>query len=228
MVQNRFNLIIIIAALTILCVLSCNDGVRTTNILSKEQNKDFENAFIVNDLLSHFYENNIGQLKYLLVDPPGCPPRYKCLAQSGEIYIVKTFESINYFRPNKFLYTTQYVNDSNIIINSTRLKNDVFPIEKCHKFFNKKYPIPYFESYNFKLGGEYIEKVVDGKTVGEYTYSIPSDLEVYVIEAEPGNFWKEKCPEPRPESLKEWKNGYSKGIAISKKEKLIVYWVIIW
>lgn len=226
MVQNRFNLIIIFTGVISLSVFNCYE--KNTNILSNEEKKDFENSFIVNDLLSHFYENRKGQLKYLLINPPGCPPRYKCLSQSGQIYIVNTYNSINHFQLNNFLYNTQYVNDSNIIINKARLKNDIFPIKKCHNYFNKKYPIPYFESYNFKLGGEYIEKVVDGKTVGEYTYSIPSDLEVYVIEAEPGNFWKEKCPEPRPESLKEWKNGYSKGIAISKKEKLIVYWVIIW
>jgi hypothetical protein len=53
-------------------------------------------------------------------------------------------------------------------------------------------------------------------------------LQVYVIASESGNFWKGDYKENRPESLKEWRNGYSRGIATSEKQNMIVYWTMIW
>ena len=57
---------------------------------------------------------------------------------------------------------------------------------------------------------------------------LPDDFIIYVIDAEPGIYMKEKyCTEglglPR-----KWKNGYSKGIAVSMDRKLIIYWIEIW
>ena len=40
--------------------------------------------------------------------------------------------------------------------------------------------------------------------------------------------FKNKCDEKRPKFLKEWRHGYSKGIAVSDKENLIVFWTMIW
>jgi len=51
---------------------------------------------------------------------------------------------------------------------------------------------------------------------------------VFVLGAEAGDFWKESCNENRPESLLEWKHGYSKGIAISEEKDILIYWTIVW
>ncbi len=73
-----------------------------------------------------------------------------------------------------------------------------------------------------------MEVTVDKDQYVVDTYYVPSDLQVHVVDARAGNFWKNDCNEYRPESLKEWKHGYSKGFATSKKENIIVYWTMIW
>ena len=76
----------------------------------------------------------------------------------------------------------------------------------------------------------FIEKNVEVDEVPyfDYTYTIPSDLQVYVIEAEAGDFWKVNCNEQRQESLKEWKHGYSRGFATSEEGNILVFWAMIW
>jgi hypothetical protein len=161
--------------------------------------------------------------------PPSCPPSYKCRAQYGELYLITIRDSVTEVGlRNNFLFKTYYQVDSNIIINQTELRRDMFPVEKCNKSFDKKYPIPYFESYDFNLGEKTFEKVIDGEKYVYDVYTIPGDLEVFVIEAKAGDFWKENCNENRPESLQVWKHGYSKGIAISEKKDLMVYWTMVW
>lgn len=34
--------------------------------------------------------------------------------------------------------------------------------------------------------------------------------------------------EPLDYMPKGWKNGYSKGICVNKKERVVIYWLIIW
>jgi hypothetical protein len=58
--------------------------------------------------------------------------------------------------------------------------------------------------------------------------NVPDDLEVFVIKAEHGYFWKKKFDLERPNTLGIWKNGYSCGIAISRKSNMIIYWMKAW
>ena len=53
-------------------------------------------------------------------------------------------------------------------------------------------------------------------------------MQVYVQEAEQGSFWKVDADVYRPNTMGEWKHGYSKGTAISKEENIIVFWFIVW
>jgi hypothetical protein len=104
-----------------------------------------------------------------------------------------------------------------------------FKVEKCNKFYKDKYPIPYFEKIDFGLGlKRRKDTVINKQRYFTSTYFIPTDLEIYVISAQAGNYWKVDCKEKRPESLKNWINGYSRGIAISNKENLLIYWVMVW
>lgn len=93
-----------------------------------------------------------------------------------------------------------------------------------------KYPIPYFENWDFGLGESKTEKMTDdnGKTYYQTYFNIPSDLKVYVLSSNPENPIASKFDVNRPESLKEWKHGYSSGIAVSKKENLVMYWFMQW
>jgi len=51
---------------------------------------------------------------------------------------------------------------------------------------------------------------------------------IYVIEAAPNKQFKKFPMEKSFQMPEKWKNGFSKGIAISEKKKTIIYWMIIW
>ena len=74
----------------------------------------------------------------------------------------------------------------------------------------------------------YASQVVPPIEYFNYTYTIPADLEVYVTNAKIGNFWKEDCNEKRPTTLDVWKNGFSKGFAISQENDMILFWAMVW
>lgn len=58
---------------------------------------------------------------------------------------------------------------------------------------------------------------------------LPEGYTIYVVDAYPGVFIKEEWLTQGKGLPKEWKNGYSRGYAISKdKSKNIVYWLIVW
>ncbi len=57
---------------------------------------------------------------------------------------------------------------------------------------------------------------------------LSSDFELYVLEAKPGKCLEEELLTEGQYMPLKWKNGYSKGIAISKKEGAIIYWLTIW
>ena len=194
----------------------------------KEQKMNFDKDYNRKDLLSHFPDNIKNNGLSLHSSPPSCPPSFKCSAQFGNIYLICKADTTNIFTPNNVLFEDEYLSDSNIVVNLIELRRNIFPVEKCNQWFANKFPIPYFESYDFGLGEKETKKTVEGETHYNYTYTIPTDLKVYVIATGPGNFWKEQCNEKRPESLREWKNGYSRGIATSKKENIVVYWTMIW
>ena len=204
-----------------------NDFLSKMNNMLKKQKTIFDKDYKRNGLLNHFPNNVKNNGLSLHISPPSCPPSFECSAQFGNIYLICKMDT-NTFIPNNVLYKDRYLSDSNIIINLIELRRNIFPVEKCNQWHLRKYPIPYFESYDFGLGEKETKKIVKNETYYNYTYTIPTDLEVYVIAAEPGNFWKKQCNEKRPASLKEWQNGYSRGIATSEKENIIVYWTMIW
>jgi hypothetical protein len=92
-----------------------------------------------------------------------------------------------------------------VITDSTKVNQD------CYK---KLYPIPNFIDY------DYPNKNNDLKLDGNF--------DIYVLEAKSGNHFKEFDLQPNPQMPKEWENGYSKGIAISKEKKTLIYWAIVW
>lgn len=83
--------------------------------------------------------------------------------------------------------------------------------KECYK---DKYPIPNF------WDSDYV--TLDTET------RLPKDFTIYVLEAKSGEFWDENHRTNGRYMPEEWKNGYSKGVAISEKRNTIIYWFIIW
>ena len=227
MEQNRITYSLIILAFVFLASCS-NDLVSKADHRFKEGKNSFLNQFNNRSLFVHFPERVTSDCLGMYSSPPS----RRGTKNTGLLYLIcpldKPGNEIEKIIKESTLYYTEYGDSTNIIINLSELKHTVFPVPRSNKWYASKYPIPYFESFDFGLGEKETRKIVDGETYYNYTHTIPPDLKVYVISAEPGNFWKVKCDEKRPASLKEWQNGYSRGIVISEEKDIVVYWTMVW
>lgn len=107
---------------------------------------------------------------------------------------------------NRFETLKTYENREDVVIrDSTKINQDCF---------SSFYPIPNFIEYEFanEKNGIYLE----------------NNFDIYVLEAKKGNWFKEFKMMPNPQMSSNWKNGYSKGIAISRERKTLIYWSVIW
>lgn len=115
-----------------------------------------------------------------------------------------------------FFMTLSWMWDSTIFA-----KHVCFPNDKA------KLPIPQFENIEFGTKTITYSEISDGEVYNVETQLPPEDLEVYVIDAQHGDFWKTNNTQ-RPALLMEWKNGYSRGFAFSKTSEIFIYWLIAW
>lgn len=58
--------------------------------------------------------------------------------------------------------------------------------------------------------------------------NLDDSFEIFVLESKPGKHFKNFDVQPSLQMPKKWKNGFSKGIAISEKNRVVIYWSIIW
>ena len=92
-------------------------------------------------------------------------------------------------------------------------------------------PIAHMRYSHFSLGETTDTFVIGDRRYVEVSEIIPDDLVIYVLEACPGNFWKnqEKAAlEERPMLIDPWKHGYSKGLAISRELSRVCWWAMAW
>ncbi len=76
-----------------------------------------------------------------------------------------------------------------------------------------KIPIPLFDIDQFKSN----------------TFSgLPEDFRIYVLEAKPGKYLEDKYLRDCVCLPKKWKHGFSRGVAMSDKRHVIIYWVTVW
>jgi len=74
-------------------------------------------------------------------------------------------------------------------------------------------PIPLFEPDIYK---------------GIAPYGLSEDFKMYVFDAKPGKFIKEEYLQECDCLPEKWKHGYSKGVALSEKQQIVIYWTIVW
>ena len=95
------------------------------------------------------------------------------------------------------------------------VKRDTNFEERLNRLSKSNYPIPNFYKLNLDNG--------------ERTRSqLSHDFKIIVIRSEKGLFGDFDKLADRRYVPKVWEHGFSKGIAISKKQALIIYWVAIW
>jgi len=107
---------------------------------------------------------------------------------------------------NRFETVDTHQNRKDVkVTDSTKINRD------CYQGL---YPIPNFIDYRN------VSSINDIK--------LDKDFDIYVFEAKSANNFKEFDLPPNFQMPDEWKNGYSKGIAISKEKKTVIYWSVIW
>jgi len=101
------------------------------------------------------------------------------------------------------------------------------------------------ENWHLRSKHKYVDRNLINKDCYKYNYPIPNfwdsqyltfdtetrlpaDFLIYVLEAKKGKFWDSNHITNGQYMPEFWKNGYSKGVTISKKRKKLIYWFIIW
>jgi hypothetical protein len=84
-------------------------------------------------------------------------------------------------------------------------------------------PIPKFYEYESEV---YHPKKQQNRNEVEGETMLPSGFNIYVLEAKPGKYFEKYDIIPNRQMPDGWKNGYSKGVAISVKYQTIIYWSV--
>jgi len=92
----------------------------------------------------------------------------------------------------------------NVVITDDNLINKDCLIEK--------YPVPNFIEYQ------------------EYTKENfwDENFDIYVIDAKSGKYLDKYNLKPNPQMPDNWKNGFTRGIAINEEKKIVIYWTVVW
>jgi len=222
--------VIILASFTIfLC--SCIDKILGHKYVASIENYQIgiERSYYVKELFDHF-PKSISNKSYIYMEA-SIPTKIfdsESVFSAYTILILGMGEDSLSLYPKTFIYKTKYTNRNFIIddgfsyytyFDTLKLRNVALP---------GAYPIPYFEDFDFGLGSKRFDLRSRGILMVIDKHYVPDDLEVFVLKARHGYFWKLKFDQERPETLGEWKNGYSCGIAISKKRNMIIYWMKAW
>ncbi len=109
-----------------------------------------------------------------------------------------------------------------LVVNRFATKDSYYKLSSTEKekkmiekeCYNNLYPVPNFWHSPF--------------TTYETQCKLPKGYELYVLEAKSGKYFNAKYLSDGWFMPLKWKNGYSKGVAISKENNIIIYWLIIW
>lgn len=86
----------------------------------------------------------------------------------------------------------------------------------------------YFLDTNFFLGLYPIPNLHSAFKSGNKNISIDDSYNLFVLDSKSGNYFPNYINKVNIQMPSNWSNGYSKGIAISEKQKTVIYWFIVW
>jgi hypothetical protein len=211
---------IIILCFLAVCISGCNSRpflIENNNNQFNVYKKDFETSFV-----GQFPE----KIKY-----PNVNIISNTNIEKNDIGLLlfeydvdeKDIESILKSTSKKALTSYESKDSCLLIINPLETKDSYTKFEKVKvldtleidkECATKLYPIPNFISSNYPKG-------ING-------LNLDDSFKIYILDAKEGNHFKKFDVQPSPQMPPKWKNGYSKGIALSRKNKTIIYWSVIW
>jgi len=204
-------------------VCSCQNVIRTPNQLMLEDwNKKYseQKSFFPPELTNHFpntlnesivtFTDNIssemGSLELMVIDSIKNDSLIPLQKDLESVYIGKYNSSDSCLLiVDRFLTRSKYYKVENTDYDKRQIERP------CYIGL---FPVPNFWHNNF--------------TTTETECKLPDDFVLYVVDAKQGKYLKEELLTSGWFMPKQWRNGYSKGIAISCERNIIIYWLVIW
>ncbi len=89
-----------------------------------------------------------------------------------------------------------------------------------------KYPVPKFYIYDYDPYNNSLWQFKKGENNTEV--SLSDDYTLYVLDAKSGKFVTDSLLSKYEFMPKNWEHGFSRGIAVNKKENIVIYWLNVW
>ena len=221
MIQNNkipFSLILLMFSF-----LSCHNQ-KINNEFENIKN-EFTKFYSIKTIFRHFPEKiETNKVVFGHWRPPSAESCY------GDMYQEMKLDDndLKNIKDEKFIIVDSLFSDKFFKIDLDKIRDSI--LDTNYKNTYHLIPIADLNKPDYKLGK--IENSVfftdEYKLDTNYKYISPKDLILYVIEAKDGDYWKVKCPQKRLDFQNHWEHGFSRGYAISEKEKIIVYWLVVW
>jgi hypothetical protein len=140
--------------------------------------------------------------------------------KKNEVYLIhyaynvsnNELKSVRRFAGSKSIAHYNAYDSCLLIINRNETKWDSLTADS--NCYIDKFPVPQFKDVIHPQNSNYVK--------------LNSNYVLYVIEANSKDYYKTYNLKPNERMPNDWRNGYSKGIAINEKEKAIIYWIAIW
>jgi len=214
---------IIIGIIFITTLISCK-----TKINGYDETKlSFTNTYKISNILDHFPNIIKDNFASGFFNGPG---NNNCF---GDMFLTLFADQklIKKIKANKFLIIKPY-SDSLFLPIDIGIVRDSFTLNKSYlsKIENNFCPIAKICEVNYGLGElpDSLYFADDKKFAPINKFIVPNDLIIYVLDFKSGDYWKDSCKASRYSKLGKWRNGFSKGYAISEKLGLVTYWTVAW
>lgn len=201
---------------------SCNNKKAISNNLDNNQDSYLEYKKEFDSTLVNHFPNKIEYVESLKILNTNSEKNdvglflieYKVPKDSIELLEKKISKDLKYKYDNrekcKFIvnrFETKRTKDSLEIVNIEDMSKVNDP---CYK---NRLPIPNFIDFSIQTNTDFWNN---------------ENFDVYVLDAKSGSYFEKFKLEPNPQMPDDWKNGYSKGIAIDNQKGTVIYWSIIW
>ena len=214
------TLFIFTLSLCILFCLNCKSQLQSDYIAVKQSyEKAIDNCELLDHLPKSIDNSEFIDRNMILLNNDN-----KHNGNYGEILIsIKSSKKeIDQIKSRKFKYVINYSSNNFYIVDEKIIKDTTKNLDSnLRKLLHDSIaPIANIREVDYLLGNK--------NDSYNYNYIIPNDCVIYVIEAKNGCFWKEGCISKRSDIYGKWKNGFSRGYAISENSGIVTYWMIIW
>lgn len=210
----------------VFAIIGCNNGENNSqgsnskvlddlNLKYKDA-KDFFGAEYTEHFPDKINENNItftesyspdvGNLELMVIDSIVSNEAYSDIMKIG-LQALSSYKSTD----SCLLVVNRFVNNENFY--KVQPPDEELK-EIDNKCYNDKLPIPNFWHNKY--------------TTDNTSCKLPSDFFIFVLESKAGKFKSDEYLTNGKQMPDNWKNGFSRGIAVSKKRSVVIYWLIIW